>query len=76
MRRTTMALNELLVDRVRDIANREERTFQDVANELLRLGLEVRKTRTDAEPLPAFETGGARLDVADRDALYDLMEGE
>lgn len=26
-------------------------------------------------PLPSFQSGGALVDVADRDALYDAMEG-
>jgi hypothetical protein len=26
-------------------------------------------------PLPSFKSGGARIEIADREALYEAMEG-
>jgi hypothetical protein len=33
------------------------------------------RKRGSLAPLPSFGSGGALMDVADRDALYDAMEG-
>ena len=32
------------------------------------------KQEADLPPLPTFDSGGAFVDVADRDALYKVME--
>jgi len=40
----------------------------------LRLLLQPREAKTEIPPLPEFSTGGARVNVANRDALYDVME--
>ena len=33
------------------------------------------KQPVDLTPLPSFHSGGAMVDIADRDALYQAMEG-
>lgn len=33
------------------------------------------KKSVDLSPLPAFHSGSAMVDIADRDALYQAMEG-
>ena len=76
MKRTTIALDERLLQRIRKKARREGRAVQDCVNELLALGLAASAQRADvADPLPTFSLGAAAVDVADREALYDLMEG-
>lgn len=76
MRRTTLALDERLLERVRDKARREGRKLQECVNELLALGLQAQEGNDrESVPLPVFDLGQARVDIADRDALYELMEG-
>ena len=41
----------------------------------LRALLQSRRTSADLAPLPTFDSGGALVDIADRDALYRAMEG-
>jgi hypothetical protein len=41
----------------------------------LRLLLRSHRKQDKVLPLPTFHSGGALLDVADRDALYHAMEG-
>lgn len=76
MRRTTMALDERIYERVLEMARRQGRTFQECANELLRAGLDAvqRRPRAKGDPLPVFDLGEPAVDLGDRDALYDLME--
>jgi len=73
--RTTLAIDDDLLQRIKEKAARERRTFQGVANELLRQALAPR--RTIAKPLSlrgwkARERPG--VDLLDRDALFDLMD--
>lgn len=77
MKRTTLALDERVIEQVRNKARREGSTFQECANKLLRIGLEASASvRKKTKPLPNYSLGKASVDVADRDALYDLMERE
>ncbi len=41
----------------------------------LRLMLREPREREELPELPAFHSGGALVDIADRDALYQAMEG-
>jgi hypothetical protein len=40
----------------------------------LRLLLRSQKSRSKLAPLPRFRSGGSLVDVADRNALYEIME--
>jgi plasmid stability protein len=76
MPRTTIALDDDLLKRMKEKAAREGRTLQDVANELLRRSLAPLKPK--ARPLElkgwkAVERPG--VDLLDRDKLFDLMDG-
>lgn len=76
MRRTTLALEEDLLARMKALATARKTTVQAVANELIRSGLtrpsrEARRLKMklwDAAVQPG-------VDVSDRDRLIDLMEG-
>ena len=76
MRRTTLKLDEDLLRHLKEAAAREGRTLQAVANDLLRQGL-ARPARTEYRL--ELRTWKAELrpgvDLFDRDALFDLMEG-
>ena len=77
MKRTTLALDDRTYERIREMARCEGRQIQECANELLKAGLAARSRKTaPPRPLPVFSMGAARVDVADRDALYDLMDRE
>jgi len=77
MRRTTIAIEERIYERVRSKARKERRHFQDCANELLRLGLQANERKgARPAPLPVFSMGKPLVDIADRDSLYDVMDEE
>ncbi len=77
MARTTLAIDDDLLQKVREKAAREGRTLQDVANELLRLALVQQRPRKSAKLVlrgwEACEQPG--VDLLDRDKLFDLMDG-
>jgi Ribbon-helix-helix protein, copG family len=56
-------------------AARQGRTMSELVETALRLLLASRRKRGRSPALPKFRSGGALVDVADRDALYHAMEG-
>ena len=56
-------------------AARQGRTMSELVETALRLPLPRPAASGGAPPLPTFHSGGALVDVADRDALYQAMEG-
>jgi hypothetical protein len=53
---------------------RSGRTMSELAEIALRDLLRPGLTRAELPPMPSFDGGGARVDVADRDVLYRAME--
>lgn len=77
MRRTTLALDEDLLRRLKQRALSEGRTMQAVASDLLRQGLARAGARL---PYRLELTGWSAelepgLDLFDRDRLLDVMDG-
>jgi hypothetical protein len=56
-------------------AARQGRTMSDLVETALRLLLRSPRRRDALPPLQSFRSGGALVDIADRDALYQAMEG-
>ena len=73
--KTTLNIDDRVMVALKREAARQDRTMSELVEVALRRLLqgaprEVRKLR----PLPRFASGGALVDVADRDALYDAMD--
>lgn len=75
--RTTLNLDDGLVREVRKRAAQEGRTLTSLVEEALRLLLTPRRSRQTYRLQWPTRRGEAspRVDIADRDALFDLMEG-
>ena len=73
--RTTLVIDDHLMHQLKAEAAGEGRTMSDLVETSLRTMLGRRPCKQKLPPLPTFNSGGARVDVADRDALYHLMEG-
>ena len=75
MLRITLAIEDRLLRRLKEKAAREGSTLQQVANELLRQGLDMRPQRLDyrleLEGWDAAELPG--IDLLDRDKLLDIL---
>jgi hypothetical protein len=75
MKRTTLVLEEGLLEGVRREARRRDCDLSTVVNECLRAGLHRRRQAGDPPPpLPTFAMGRPRANLADRDALEALMD--
>jgi hypothetical protein len=77
MKRTTLVLDEQQFSELKKLAAVERRTLSSLTEELLRLGLAARRKRNRRKlsPLPTWNMGRPKVDLADRSALYDAMEG-
>jgi hypothetical protein len=75
MKRTTLVLEEAVMDAVRELARKQKRQLSRVVNELLLEGVRKRrKPRPGGFELPSFSMGKPRVNLADRNALEALMD--
>ena len=73
--KTTLNIDDTVMAQLRREAARQGRTMSDLVETALRLLFQSRRSREKLPPLPTFKSGGALVDVADREALYQAMEG-
>ncbi len=73
--KTTLNIDDTVMAQLKREAARQGRTMSELVETALRMLLRGGKTRGEVPPLPTFKSGGALVDVADRDALYQAMEG-
>jgi hypothetical protein len=72
--KTTLNIDDRVMVELKREAARQGRTMSEMVESALRLLLSQRK-RGKIDALPTFHSGGALVDIADRDALYQAMEG-
>ncbi len=73
--KTTLNIDDTIMAQLKREAARQGRTMSELVETALRLLLQTRKTRGGLRPLPTFKSGGALVEIADREALYQAMEG-
>ena len=73
--KTTLNIDDTVMAQLKREAARQQRTMSELVETALRSLFRSQKKRQDIPPLPTFHSGGALIDVADRDALYQAMEG-
>ncbi len=73
--KTTLVIDDGVMIRLREEAARQGRTLSDLVEAALRLMFERRDEPKKLPPLPSFHGGRPLVDVADREALYQAMEG-
>jgi hypothetical protein len=73
--KTTLNVNDTVMAALRREAVRRGCTMSELVETALRLLLQSRKKRGPLPPLPTFKSGGELVDIANREALYEAMEG-
>lgn len=77
MKRATLLLDDAIYDRAKALSVKRGTTLKEVLNDLLRSALNVSPPKANSRfTLPLHKNNGPRpgVDIADRNALYDLME--
>ena len=72
--KTTLNIDDSVMRQLKREASRQGRTMSELVETALRLLFRSQKKPQDIPPLPAFHSGGALVEIADRDALYQAME--
>jgi Ribbon-helix-helix protein, copG family len=73
--KTTLNIDDTVMAELKREAARQGRTMSELVETALRLLLRQQRKRGKLPVLPSFRSGGALVDIADRDALYQAMEG-
>ena len=73
--KTTLNIDDTVMAMLKREAVRQGRTMSELVESALRRSFKTNRTREALPPLPTFDSGGALVDIADRDALYQAMEG-
>ena len=73
--KTTINIDDTVMAELKREAARQGRTMSELVETALRMQLRARRQRAAIPPLPTFRSGGALVDIADRDALFHAMEG-
>jgi Arc/MetJ family transcription regulator len=73
--KTTLNLDDALAARLKREAVRRGSTMSELVEAALRLLFRERRETKELPELPSFDGGGTLVDVADRSALYEAMEG-
>jgi hypothetical protein len=74
--KTTLNIDDTVMAQLKREAARQKRTMSDLVETALRNLFQRRQALSEVPPpLPTFMSGGAFVDIGDRDALYQAMEG-
>ncbi|MCA1809856.1 MAG: hypothetical protein ABR497_05975 [Kiritimatiellia bacterium] len=73
--KTTLNISDITMLEVKREAARRRQTMSELVEAALRAIMETEQRAVDLPPLPEFSGGGIRVNVANRDVLYNVMEG-
>ena len=73
--KATLNIDDTVMAQLKREAVWQGRTMSDLVESALRRSFKANRKREPLPPLPSFDGGGALVDIADRDALYQAMEG-
>lgn len=73
--KTTLTIDDSVMARLRRESARTGRTMSELVETALRRLLQSKPDLVELTPLPSFKSGGALVDIADRESLYRAMEG-
>lgn len=73
--KTTLNIDDNVMRKLRQEAARQGRTMSEMVETALRLLLRSTVKPESLAPLPRFRSGGTYVDISDRNALYEAMEG-
>lgn len=74
--KTTLNIDDGIMRKLKQEAARKGCTMSELVETALRALLRPQRARTDLPPLPTFRCGLERVDIANRGALHDAMEGD
>jgi len=74
--KTTLNIDATVMAELKREAARQGRTMSELVETALRLLLRAQRKRTPLPRLPTFDGGEFLIAIADRNALYDILDAE
>ena len=71
---TTLNISETVMKQLKQEAARQRKTMSELVEMALRSLFQRNRRSPELPPLPSFDSGGAHVDVANRESLYEIME--
>ena len=72
--KTTLNIDDSVMKRLRQESVKRAQTMSELVESALRLFLRDKPARITLPPLPTFDSGGTKVDVANREDVYRAME--
>ncbi len=72
--KTTLTISDAVMKALKQEAAASGRTMSDLVESALRMLLKQKHRRKDLADLPSFDGGRTRVDISNRDMLFDVME--
>ena len=74
--RTTITLDNFLLQKVKSISHKEKKTLTKMMGELLALGLKARENKVPGSTRIKWHTQsmGEKFDISDKDLLYQVLD--
>lgn len=72
--KTTLNIDDSVMALLKLEAARRGCTMSELVESALRLLLTAKEGPRTMPPLPSFKSGGAKVEIADREALYEALE--
>lgn len=73
--KTTLNIDNSVMTLLKQEAARRGCTMSELMESAIRVLLTAKEQALPIPPLPSFKSGGAFVEIADRDTLYQAMEG-
>jgi len=73
--KTTLNIDDRVMERLKHEAARRGRTMSELLETALRLYFQRPSRVLERPELPTWKSGGLLVDIDDREALYEAMEG-
>jgi plasmid stability protein len=72
--KTTLNISDEVMRSLKIEAARQGKTMSELVETALRALLQKKPEKRKLKPLPTFDLGGFKVDISNRQALYDAMD--
>jgi len=72
--KTTLNISSAVMRQLKKESARQGRTMSELVESALRALFQKKGVRKELPSLPEFDSGGARVNIANREMLYEVME--
>jgi len=72
--KTTLNISDVIMRQLKKESAKQGKTMPELVESALRVLFQKHNASRELPPLPELDSGGTRVNVANRETLYDVME--